>query len=243
MANKYFGIQRQFLAKGVYSAAISPPNNFTVPAAGGFATTIVDIDQESIDPDTNVILSEVGLFCNFADGLVLGQACQRLLLGFTARAFREDPTVGDLQGTLDITTCSKAVTGAGASFDTELADGEYFAVGAWIYKVDGAPGGANAMNIAYWPPQNHVGATGTKLQQVGTQIYRRVEITDLNMMVPINEFLTPALFSSALVTRMAIEVSFLQGVDLVYLTKSIDTSYADDPCFFDVRLGIEYTKR
>lgn len=243
MANKYFGVQRQFLAKGVYSAAINPPNNFTVPTVAGFATTIVDIDQESIDPDTNVILTEVGLFSNFADGLVLGQACQRLLLGFTARAFRDDPTVGDLQGAVTINTCSKAVTGAGAAFDTELADGDYFAVGSWVYKVDGNPAGANLMNIAYWPPQNHSGSTGTKLQQVGTQTFRRVEITDLNMMVPVNEFLTPALFSSTAVTKMAIEVSFLQGVDLIFLTKSIDTSYADDPCFFDVRLGIEYTKR
>lgn len=247
MSNEYFGVSRQFIAKDVHNGAISPPSDFTIPipAAGGFATTIVDIDQNSLDPDSNVIISRVGLFSNFADGLVKKTACDRLLVGFTARSFSGDSPDDDLTGTMNITACSKAVVGVGASFDTELADGNYFAAGSYVFKVNGAPGGANAMNIHWWPPQSLAGTTGTKLTQIGTQTFRRVEITELNMFVPVNEFLMPSTtgFSSVAATRMVLEAEFLNSTALDYLTKSISTAYDQDICHFDLIVELLYTKR
>lgn len=242
MNNEYFGVSRQFIAKDVYNGIISPPSDFTI-GAGGFTTTIIDIDQGSLDPDSNIIISRVGLFSNFADGLVKKTACDRLLCAMVARSFSDDSA---LSGAMTITACSKTVTGDGAAlFDTELSDGDYFAAEDYVYKVNGAPAGPATMTMHWWSPRSYSGVAATKLAQIGTQAYRNVEITELNMFVPVNEFLMPATtgFSSAAASRMVLEVGFLNNTALDYLTKSVSTAYDQDTCHFDLIAELLYTKR
>lgn len=239
--NKYFGVVRQFVAKDVYHDTISPPSDFQI-SANGFTTTMVDMDQGSVDSNTNLIVTDVGLFCNFADGFVRKTPCERVYVQFNIKAFAEDSA---LTGLITIAACDKTVTGAGTSFDTELADNDYFAQGRYVYKVDGNPGAANSMEMHWWPVRNAAGVAAVKLTEVGSLavFVDPIEITELNCMVPVNNYALPSLFSSVAANRLVLEATVVNPSTLTYLTKSVCTDFADDTAFFDVVANVLYTNR
>ena len=249
MSNKYFSTERRVWAKGVYAANITPPNDFTI-ASGAFLSPIVSIDQQALNPNSNIVINKVGLYSNFADGLVWKTVGQRLWLGITARVYTIDTNF--LTGMFAITAGSKAVTGVETAFNTELADGDVFTnggasglLGTFVYRVNGNPPDAANLTLHDWPEQSLTMMNMRKLVPLGSDAFRRIEITTLNEMIDLDEFMKPSAFVAAgsVPRYVTLEMSFLNSAGLTFLTKSINTAFSGDSCFFDTALDIEFTAR
>lgn len=243
MPNKYFSKERRFWSKDLYNAAINPPNNFTI-AASGFNRRILSIDISLLSPQTNIIVQKMGLFSNFADGLVWGDNSMRIFGSATARAF----TFGDtFTGTsVTVTAGSKTITGVGTAFQTQLDDGDYFTDGVWIYHTDGEPATQTQLTVRDWPEQNRAAVpanTFRKLTEVGNDLVTRVELNLLNEMMPIDEFITPSAFGTAVTDVIGVEIDISNFEQLAFLTKAVSTSFAGDTCSFDVAADLEFTAR
>ena len=241
--NKYGSILRTYLARNIYEDALAAPADITFPA--GNVTEVRTIPNFSFDvnKDTNFSVQRVGVFSNFADGLVFKDAADRLDVSFLFAAYRfmEDYTIDVTYGSKSIAaTGTTGWSGGSASFvAAEIETDKHVVV-----IVDAADVSSGVLRD-YWQWQTDAALPARTLQLVGNDaLYTFRGISTLNCMYNVNEFGEPFQFSATseydiIVVRVV--VNEFPRHSTKFLTKSINTSFNDDAVYFDVVADIEFT--
>lgn len=260
MSNRYGSRLQSFTARNVAKpSAISPPNDFVLTTAN-FNTIdqILTPSPQPVNNASNIIVQRVGLFSNFADGLVFKNPADQLPLNVRVGLYRQDDLSG-VGNTVTFTRGSKAVTGVGTAFTTDFSPGDiiYHNIGidingnkiGWYYGIESVTNDTN-MELMDYAYNTEAGADYAKMtsSSAGTQIANQVHIRQLNTFYELDKFYTPQIYGDTtdfneLVIRASIsdKTDYYTRADFTFLTKSINTAYDGDTCFFDIRADVEYT--
>ena len=246
--NQYSSAMRTLVARNVLGVTIAPPAVLTIPVLGGFQRQIFDGGYHSPSviwqDQSNLILHRIGLFSNFADGLVWGTPPERARVNIAAVAYQNGPV---LSGT-SITTYlnSKALDGTpDCQFLLELAPGALIIQGTQPYIVDNVFSNTSAVLSDYGRGLTTPAASVRRLvpgyaSAVQTTFYGLTALNyfhDWEAFLPIGSIaaafpVTPPdgflLFGSVLID---------QPVDL--LTNSIDVSFGRSPLYMDIMAEYE----
>lgn len=200
----------------------------------------VATDYLRMNVNSNVVVRELGIFCNFADGLVFHSPANRLTAFVTVGGYSQGSA---LTGAITSTIGSKALSAVGGSFTTELS------VGGTIeddlnnmYVVDAIADNDNA-TLTDYALVSRAGTTWYGMSAGGSATWQ-TDITQLNYMFRQERFNANALFSAAGVQQIGIRVAVQNqntAATVDFLTKTIDTTYAADTVIFDAIADVEFT--
>jgi hypothetical protein len=249
--NQYGSTVRTFRARNLFETTITPPNDLTV-ASATCKRQVLNREQYQLNIQSNLIIKRLGVFCNFADGLVFKSSAWPLNVSMFATVYQRTLVAGSF----NVTAGSKAVTGVGLS---AFADQDRILLycGAspltrQYFIVDGTPASDNAMTLTDYSDITAVnpGLMYKMTAIVGTSggTLNFPSIRELNYMYEVDQFWSPLLLGSPLMTDMLITVLLNNGLtkqfdssDTPFLTKSVDTSFAASAVAFDVVADVEYT--
>lgn len=252
--NKYASQSRVFRARNVVEGgALAPPADFTMTSAM-IKTQLLQPDR-TLNLNGNFNVQQVGVFCNFADGLVFKDARYRLDVLITARTFVQ--AGADLTGVLTFDPSTKNVTapaGTGA-FLAELVAGDYISIiapGFKEYAIVNTITNNDLLALRDYPFLSPPGLlyTARKLTASGgtASAFLIRDISELNYFHACDAFLSPNAFSVAAATDILMTATIQQRVNgggaisIPFLTKGIDVAFTND-VFFDIVANVEYTKR
>lgn len=249
MANKYSSILRTVRARNVYEGVIAPPADLTI-VSGDWVQQVLQDRANIQSVQSNFILRRLGIFSNFADGLVFKNANERINVRIFAQAY----TRTLLTGTLQTTVGSKAVTGVGTSFTTEVFTQDILAIPAsgdqYSYHiVDGDPADDFNLNLTDYAEYNAITPAYKLISQPSFVQFNYRHISELNYMYEIDEFFSPLQFATPALTDIVILAAINQSSlnfsasDIDFLTKSISTDFVDDVVHFDVVAELEFTRQ
>jgi hypothetical protein len=255
--NKYSSIERVLTARNLFEGTISPPNDFTLTPVTGFQQLVNNpfspnaIDESYISRNTSFTIRKVGLFCNFADGLVFKNPWQNIRLRISVGLYYESSTVA---GTIVKVNNSKTVTGAGfvpLAPDT-LAPGDIISLFPEEFHIIDTITDDNNATLTDYPFYDDPAGAWTKLENndAGGDIYiDYFKIRELNYFHDIDFNYSPQLFTGLSGTSQWVIIkaqifydNSVTDPDIDFLTKTIDTSYDQDLVHFDAKLLVEYTK-
>lgn len=250
MGNKYSSAIRRIWAKGIDEVVIHPPADLVFPANLAFNsnTQMFIFPQEWINKDSIVKVHSLGLFSNFADGLVYEASNASLQMVITAIGAINQKLVSS-HGAC-VSTTKQIVGNVADHFDTDLADGIFISIMAgwpsldetYVYRVDGAPPDNFHANITSYPIVTTSGSPVYKLQTMSGSAgaSKPFDIRELNVMHPCEYIINPQGVSSTPYTSLILLLGY-RCADISFLTKSIDTAYDGDTAVFDVAADIEIT--
>lgn len=211
MSNRYGSANRILRARNVAEKAMPAPGatDLTV-ATADFVRQIFNLKDSIFDLNTNFRLRRIGVFSNFADGLVFANPDERLDVIVQAVAARSRIA---LSGTSVQTTFgSKNVVGVGTSFNTELIEGDTLRItdvsGNYprYYELSATPAGALAATLTDYSKTTqtvNIGSgrvTKLALDNAGAKIYTIEDISELNFLYDIEHFFDPATYFASNVT-------------------------------------------
>lgn len=253
MSNRYGSKERRVWAKKAeISNLVLPaiPADMVIVNGNGF---INDVNCEQlVDGETgvneipvnnNLIIRNVGIYSNFADGLVPKDRNGELSVTVTAFGFQKST---QLTGTLTFVRGSVNVLGIGTLFTTELTPGEFIydpTTGQGII-VQTITDNLNfiARNIPTITPSTPIDMY--KVVQNGFDIQGAWRIQNLNEMIVVDQFMTPSLWATSAsdITVLMARINVISSTlnTFTWLTKSIDTSFSGDEVTLDIALDIEY---
>lgn len=242
--NPYASVINTLRARNMFEGTISPPNDFTIGGTN-WETQILNVRRNLVSPNGNFFIRSMGLFCNFADGLVLSGAAMQMTALFRASA--RNRTTPSVAATWSAT--SKTITCVSAGFAINdrvilMSDGTPGHVNTQYGIVKTIPDAAS-LTLSDYPLANNGGnATITKLTsatavETGTV---RLDARELNLLYAREVFFSPVLLTSSPTTELLIEVQ-ATTVNMTWYTKSINTSFDGDNIFWDVQSDVEYTAR
>jgi len=226
-----------------------PPADFSIVNGDGFtndvnALQIVEGEAgiNEIGVNKNLRVRGAGVFCNFADGLVPKDRNGELSVVTQVQGFVQNTT---LTGTLTVTPGSTAVTGVGTLFTAELVPGQII-----IEPLSGQAlivqsiTNDTALVTRNVPRKLITGGTLYTVTASTADTGGPWPMQNLNEMVEIEEFFTPATFAGSAYTYTIIFAKItVTGSTLntfTWLTKSIDTSFSGDEVTLDIALDVEY---
>lgn len=245
--NQYGSVVQRFLARNVLEQAINPPNAFQI-ADASWVNTYLRSEQKTsapfqyINPNSNIVLKRGGLFCNFADGLVLN-SLNRARISIAFEGLTPNTAITITSGTL--TPGSKALS-AGTAFLTELSAGDRI-VGPFgnPYRIASVTDNANAVLDEYAIFGGSIAGTNPYTATTFFGV-RFPGFLELNTMYDLEYFAPVASYSAATVTIIgarAIIDNENPAATVDYMTKTISTTFAADTARMDVYADIEYTRQ
>jgi hypothetical protein len=263
MGNKYGSSVRTYTARNLLwtmsgTAAYTPrvmaaPSDFTVVAASNLTPQIVQC-QWPLEADWNreskITVKRFGVFCNFADGLVLEQNNARFALYLEAKAY----TV-----LTDTTPLSNGDFTAGDNFVKNVVDPSTFiTAGDIIVNVNGAAkypyyvgytyGGGARIAISDYSENTHAGVPPFNLLPlsklvpvVGKSKSYAVKVIDaFNFMYEAENFLDIVPSSAAEFVFLTARLD-VAGAAIQMYTKTVDPQFNGLPVSFDVSVEVEVT--
>lgn len=237
MPNKYFSVERRVWAAAVAQDTLAVPAVITINTV---APKFFSINQAKINPNSNMVISRLGLFSNFADGLVWRLLNDRIWIACTAYAFNSG---SDITGVSNPAGGTQTINGVGTQYTTDLAVNDYITNGFWIWKVSSITNDTT-LSVREWIEFSGANQTIRKLTTLGTDVLLPFQIRTLNDMYDCNEFIQPAQFATSAVGFMAIEATLaLADAATEFLTDSINPAFNGDVCHFDVSMDLEFTER
>lgn len=253
MSNKYFSKQTRLISRGIIESPISPPAAFQIAASNNYRA-MLPLDVDYINQQAIPNINGIGLFSNFADGLVPNARQMPMQLNYNVHTFNAGTQkAGTLVGS---TTSFITITGIGTAFLTDFVNGDYILVQGWRNPLL-FTSGHFILKVALVNDDTHLtvygyngfaivnGSTYKKLTRIST--VGKLDITEvntLNEIYPTSSSNFRYAFSTApALVYYGIEatVYFPNTSGYEYLTKSIDTSYVGDQCYFDYAMDFEYT--
>lgn len=246
--NKYASNIRTYCARNVLEAVINPPADLSILMTDWkpqfFRSHFPGIPAPW-GINGNFILRQVGMFCQFGEGLILASPSNRMDIYFSAYGYA--PDVGDPISSITFTEDSKAITGA--NFNADLGPGAVVldSVGN-AYFVDTVTDDANAVLCDYArdtcvlsPIQLLV--TTTLFDYIIPDWSLFNVMTDQEIFMPVASLVTPT--PAGTPDRILFSVRPVNASPDVthptFLTKSIETAFAGDTAIFDMYAQIEFT--
>lgn len=235
--NKYSSIERRHWARNIYETTIPAASADIVLANGNFVNQIVR-DSFIIEPHTNLLMRRLGVYSNFADGLVWKNPSEFLFLTIEVHSVYQDsaPT-----GTQNVTLGSKTLTGTLLTTDFGAGNFVWDTTAASFYRINSLADAANGTL------DNYASRTSAdsfiRLLPISDALSVVAEVRTLNEMYEVEEFFNPLVFGAGANTPefIVIDVRLASYGDVTFLTKSINTDFEGDPVYFDVALDLEYT--
>jgi len=236
VSNKYFSILRQFRVPNVLDEeTLAPPADITNLGVAYYQ--IADIPPGTISPQSKVVVRRVGIFSNFADGLVFKEPFGNFQA--TIKLYGAKVLAGGRTGTYANPYGSKTVVGLTGSIDGIPSNG--------IIKLDDGRAGQYGIveygGVGNTLLQNYATVNAgafTEMQGVaGSEKLRIFGIRTLNELQEVNEFLDPGVDILTTATDVLLAATIDNAPDL--LTKSIDASFAGEKVTFDLVVELEYT--
>jgi len=229
---------RRFWARNVVEKTISPPNDLQIAQADPVEQAFDLGTGPELNLDTNLIIHSIGLFSNFADGLVFANPEERIRTRLTINACE----FVNLTGTLTTTAGSKTLSGAGTAFTTELSDGDIILFGGAYHIIDGAPANdttATLRNYAYIG----VSESGQRCDIINGQgANKDIDIRQLNYMYDLSDFVLPISLTDTTPDAIVLIGTITTDNDnFTFLTKSVNTDFDGDNCFFSLGIDVEFT--
>lgn len=244
MSPRYGSILRSYVVRNLEEAALTSGTDIVVPATGGFIRTAPML-TEDIHNETNFIVEKVGIFSNFADGLVLKDPQNRFHLAMSATAYQRasDPY------TLSFTYGSKNVTTAVGNPGWTPAVNYPVAIqnpvtSGWIVMYITATAATTGTLEDYWLFPTSTPASETVTEIVSSTDYDFKSISVLNCMYNVNQFFQPLLFSGgSSYDYIGIRVALNQYTshNTTFMTHSINSAFDTSTVHFDAILDVEFT--
>lgn len=254
--NTYGSSTRRIWSGECYDAwgappVLNPPADFTMPSATyDLMYRVAALNTLTINNNSTVIIHNMGLFCNFADGLVFKEFSQKIFCVIKASIFSL-PAL-PITGTGYVSTAtadSPVLTGVASAFltDIPLNDTYLYTTAGYVAKTRLTTSNTTVeLHSTYPIPFAHPGVPWYKLiPMTATTVSRTFEVgKTFNTMVPVEMFINPStlLTSPANVGVLVIETALYVKQDVVFLTKSIDTTYKNDVVKMNVGLDVECTR-
>lgn len=242
--NKYSAELRTFVARNLHEATLNPPNDLTI-ASNAWVKQIAiysTTTERTLNKNTNINVRRAGVFCNFADGLVFKDPSQRIDLRLAVFAIYQGAKISSAAG---VTAGSKNLIGSGSdSFTTDLSAGDIVFLnpgGPYRFHIIDSVTNDNLAVMNDYAPENGALDLYKTTALPGDETFH-IGIPVLNYMFEVGEYMAPTIFNTAtnlLDVIIRCEINCPQT--LTFLTKSINTDFADDTAFFDVILDVEYT--
>lgn len=253
MGNLYNSSVYHITARNVLEKSINPPVNLTIDADPVEFVWQIARDTHGNtnvwNKNTNMFIREVGIFCNFADGLVFQTALNGFEIQlFYAPVYKSAALAGN--ATFD-TTALKNVTGVGDSFSTDFIKHDIILdANDYPYLVAETPLVDNSLDVTDYIRADSGGDYYKASFNFTLPVALLTDIRQLNTMYTLNKYVDVAsqiaLISPTLQTPdLALLIVDLHAVntdeDISFLTKSVSTDFVGDPVIFDVILGVEFT--
>lgn len=246
-------VSRTFLARNVLGPKqIIPPADVTL-LESDWLTQLVEFGPQTLDDQSNLLVRRVGLFSNFADGLVFKNPYERFHIQLTAYSASIGAKLSGKGNTPSLST--KALTGdASTIFTGEVSPGDVLLLvrnsdsRAQYVTVDSVTDNSNIIlrdfplfvessdNLLMFKMQLTAGASSTIVRHVN----------NLNQMYDLDWFARPAFISSA--SDVLIKASVNQdiptccdGHDHELATVSMSTDFANYSMWVDVVLDCDVT--
>jgi hypothetical protein len=257
MSNKYQSNVRTYMARNLlWNSQGSPvdlhvldaPNNISLNDDDGVLQFYRSYGSAGVDWNIsgNVLVKRFGLFCNFADGLVMSNISTRLVLSLRTAIFYITPVVGSTvftRGSNIITgTNLDDAFGTGAGYkgfitdDTTVFGGNYYSV------LDVAANGLSA-RISDYAYRDSTLATISKLAYSNLKVYETVRVPVMNVMFDTEVFFNNsiAITDTTHCPLLLAIVNIRDGTVYDFYTKTVDTSYNTLPVSFDGMIEAEIT--
>ena len=262
--NPYNSMLRTLRARNVFEGVMPAiPANLSIafddwkPAIfntieGGDIGAPFSVDQTFLNINSNMICKRIGLFSNFADGLVPATATPGVDVIVRVASFtRGNPASGGMTVTGDPSSKTMTVT-AGAIADLSagdwilLTEGENqlinkdFREYAQVLSVN-VPGGT--FDLYDYPKFDYSNSILLALTAISesSRFVTQLDIAELNVMNHIDTFFTPAEYSSVAATDIIIFGQVVPNGTSQWFTKSINTAFAGDVLSFDLVGDFEIT--
>ena len=208
MSNLYSSTIRRFwtspLASTTFAGAkpipaIAPPALYTIPIAG-FQSQLLIMDQHRINPGSNIIIHNMGLFSNFADGFVVATSAQRIPAQIICQGFGLSSVLGlaSMVSGTNVITSAGLFGGIGVgnilllNKPIPVPPAQNAVSFNQLLQVSSIAGAPNSLTTFGTIQYSQVNATVSKLVPVGALSLTPVEIgMALNSMAPVEIYLNP----------------------------------------------------
>lgn len=255
MSEKYQSIIRSFTTRNMYEAALTVGSDIVIPQAPASGGHYIEDLPFYANKETNFIVRRVGVFSNFADGLVLKIPADRIDVLLDYYGFIRQPAGSVFS--LDFTYGSKAVTAIagtpgwinGASYSVEVTNANPLLPSKIVNIVATGPAAGNLQD--YWY------GVSTPLGRDAYNLYllasgSRIEVVNvslLNCMYEVNDFGEPFVFAAGQPLDMVgiwvkLNAPSMPGGPhtTTFMTHTIAPAFDRSTVYFDVITEIEFTK-
>lgn len=247
--NSYGSSIRTFTARNVLETVMPlSPAALTI-AVNDWVPQIFETGQRTgtggtsqIIQASNLILRRIGLFCNFADGLIFRTPYANPVITITAVPYSVSAT--PFTGTVNVLATSKSVDGVGTQFITEgLVAGSVIRIGGRLYTLAANPSAETGLGCLTLTDYAHTANNASVYQvNVNAQVWSGAFrwINNLNYMYERESFSAISLLAGNL-SNYFLRASVSQAASADYMTNTVDTSFEDAPVIFDVVADFEIT--
>lgn len=228
-------------------------SNFISQGVANYATTYGGSSSTislSARANSQIVIRNIGIFSNFADGLVFKNANSGFAIQFTIEQLYREEITGTFNS---FTAGSKTITGSGTLFTSEIntLNNDNIQIEGAVYRVASVTNDTT-LEVTQYPMASEkvfsdLTAYRVKSQQVSmitSRDFNLGNIRQLNEMIPVNyysEGFDSGIPDGATNLGLFVTASLVREASpLEFLTKSIDTSFAGDTAFFDIVLDVEF---
>lgn len=244
--NSYGSSIRTLTARNVIEKTIAPPADMQVLVADP-KPQIFEAGQRTTGSfryisGSNLILERAGLFSNFGDGLVWKNPWVRATVNIEAVPF--SLPASPISGTVSLALNSKAITGIGTVFTTEMIPGSVIKVQSGgrtgYFIVDTVTDNFNATLTDYGMTAAGVSCEVLNTPVPSILVARISGVENFNTMYEIEAFIPVAVLGGNLNNFfLKASVGLSSTADL--MTRTIDTSYDGETAYFDVKADFKLT--
>jgi hypothetical protein len=199
--------------------------------------------QPLLNPDSNLIVHNIGLFCNFADGMVFKTPIP-IHMALRAETYNRDAVLPLLTGVISATAGTQAISGGGTTFfATELAAGDVIVLNGMPLRIFHVTDDDNAETYEYIPVTVAAEMFVQKLSVTGADNTETMFISTLNDMYPATSFVHPVALYALPSAYIFLRGLFKTDINFDFLTKSVDTSFDGDLVYWTVQADVEFTQK
>ena len=244
--NLYSSTVRRFISSPLNVDTIAPPADYTV-AAGSYSSFMYTKGpaialQPLLNPDSNLIIHNIGLFCNFADGLVFKTPIP-FIMQLRAETYNRDAVLPLLTGVVSATAGEQKITGGGTTlFNAELAAGDVIVLNGMPIRIDSVTNDDEAITVEYIPLTVASEPFIQKLAVTGADNSETMFVSTLNDMYPTTSFINPVALYASPSAFIFLRGLFKNDINMDFLTKSVDTAFDGDLVYWTVQADIEFTQ-
>lgn len=253
MSNRYSSTQRFLRARNIAVSTITPGVDLTINAAL-FRTSIFNAYDSKykiapfqavniIDLDTAVQVKQIGVYSNFADGLIFKEPAHGFDVAINYEAFTRvaiTPTALFTEGSKNVTlSANLAPSLAGYFIRNDV--GQY-------YNVYSHVSGTSAVVLSDYSKETNAASVITKLSSLRTgQSVYMTNINQLNTLFDFDGFLDRSLIGGSTATDILLYANlepFMSYMthSIVFRTDTIDPAFTAAPVCFDIGITAEFTE-